>query len=311
MVSMFISSCQLEAEREVDAQDVLDAISTISPKKKLCADFLYPGQGPDFFLNWANEELGEAATANNDEIRLRKYYNATVYARGSVECLIDWYLSNRLLNFTISPMAGAAQKLEALDAENLLGINFSLFNDIVFEPRNRGVHKFELVEEKEAKHAYELAMLTIRNCVHRVSPAVAPIFYGELMTYSGIEQVAEKMPERTFGNVEHVFYFEGIGKVGDHGVLIDRTHQEGRIAVWDNIGDGKYCSRFSRIRNRFTSSQIRDIFALLEDQRPKTLQYSEGDLRCVLDVLLPERPDRYMRKSAKPTARKRKRGETS
>jgi hypothetical protein len=75
-------------------------------------------------------------------------------------------------------MSGAAQKLDALDAEKLLGITFSLFNDIVFEPRNRGVHKFELVEEKEAKHAYELANLTIGNCVHRVHPSEAPLFYG-------------------------------------------------------------------------------------------------------------------------------------
>ncbi len=173
-------------------------------------------------------------------------------------------------------------------------------NDIVFEPRNRGIHKFELVEEKEAKHAYELAMLTIRNCVHRVPPADAPIFYGNLSTYSGIEEVATKIPREEWFRpiIEHAFYFEGIGDVGDHGVLIERTRQ--RLSVLENVGDGKLTSRFSKLRNKFTSSQIREIFEHLENGKPKALEYSEDDLRHVFDVLMPDGREQYTQTIAKP-----------
>jgi hypothetical protein len=220
-VKIFVSVAALKTESEIEPQDLVDAISTLSPQKKVCVNLPHPGKGPEFFLNWAHDELCEAATSPDNQTKLRKYYNAAVLARSSVECLIDWYLSNRLLNFTIAALSGAAQKLEALDSERLLGISFSLFNKIVFEPRNRGVHKFELVEDNEASYAYELAMLTIRNCVHHLSPADAPVFYGDIISCSGVDEVSKKMPNRSFTNIEDAFYFEGIGNTGDHGVIID------------------------------------------------------------------------------------------
>lgn len=173
-MKIFASSIKLVAENEVDPQDIIDAISTIKPEHKLSTQIPAPGQGPNWFLDWANEELLEAKGAKDEPTALRKFYNAAVYSKGAVECLIDWYLSKLLLNFTIPPFAGIAQKLAALDSENLLSISFSLFSDIVFEPRNRGIHRFELVEEKEAVHGYELARLTVKNCVHQVRPSDAP-----------------------------------------------------------------------------------------------------------------------------------------
>jgi len=297
MISIFHTNCSLHDENEVDPQDVIDAISTLSPKQKLCIDLPHPGEGPDFFLNWAREELEEAGNVNDLNTRLRKYYNAAVYARGAVECLIDWYLSNRLLNFTIPAMSGVAQKLHALDAENLLGISFPLFNDIVFGPRNKGVHKFELVEEKEAKRAYELAKLTIGSCVHRVRPSEAPVFYGDLVTYSGVCQVAKKLRRENWSKIEHAFYFESIGDVGSCGVLVDRGYQDGKISILENIGNGRMISRYSRLRDKFKPDQIRGVFEHLERNKPKALQYSEEDLRHLIDVLMPDHRQPFIRTS--------------
>jgi hypothetical protein len=142
-LKVFGSSFRIKNEESVDAQDVLDAIETLAPECKLEVKIPFPGKGPNFFLTWAKCELDEAKEIDDDDSKYRKYYNASVYSKGAVECLIDWFLSRYLLQYTISPMAGIAQKLEALDSPNLLGISFSLFNDVVFEPRNRGIHRFE------------------------------------------------------------------------------------------------------------------------------------------------------------------------
>jgi hypothetical protein len=306
-IGIFVSATALTDEQEVEPQALLDAISTLSPTKKVCVNLPYPGEGPEFFLNWARAELDEAATAKDYAIKLRKYYNAAVLARSSVECLLDWYLSNRLLNFTIAPFAGAAQKLEALDSEKLLGISFSLFNEIVFEPRNRGVHKFELVDEKEANHAYDLANLTIGNCVHRVSPENAPLLYGNIISFSGVDEVSKKMPENSFKDVTDAFYFGGIGTVGDHGVLLDRTHKDGKVSVLENLGDQKTASRYCVVRNKLTSSDIRNIFQHLERNSPQTVVYRQDDLRHILEVLIPTSRERRNRGIENTSRRRRAR----
>jgi hypothetical protein len=171
-LKLFGKNFEIKNEEAVTAQDIVDAVETLSFTKKLSIQTDPPGKGPTFFLEWARQELQEASAADDQNVKYRKSYNASVYSKGAVECLVDWFLSRFLLQHTISPMAGIAQKLEALDSENLLGISFSLFNDIVFVPRNRGIHKFELIEEQEAKHGYELANLTIKNCVNTVSPSL-------------------------------------------------------------------------------------------------------------------------------------------
>ncbi len=295
-VRMFASSVVIENESETEPQDIIDAIETLEPKKKLTVSLSPPGQGPDFFLNWANEELKEANGTSDEPTKLRKYYNAAVYAKGAVECLVDWYLAKQLLSFTISPFAGTAQKFEALDSENLLGISFSLFNDIVFEPRNRGIHKFELVEEKEARHGYELARLTIKNCVHHVSPSEAASFYGNIVAYKGKEALKQLGRDT---DVADAFYFAGIGESGEYAVLFNRSHKDGKISILPVLDGGRIQSRYCTIRGKFSSNQIRAIFSLLERSKPEVITgFDEDDLRNILDLLLPERRQRPTDRSA-------------
>ncbi|MDC3984585.1 hypothetical protein [Polyangium jinanense] len=289
-VKLFASNVDIASESVIEPQDVIDAIATLDLQRKLCAPLSAPGQGPDFFLNWAGEELKEAASSSDPNAKNRKYYNAAVYSKGAVECLVDWYLSKLMLNFTISPFAGIAQKLEALDSESLLGISFSLFNDIVFEPRNRGIHKFELVEEKEAKHGRDLARLTITNCVHHVPPGEAPIIYGNVLAYRGNEALEKIGKERFPWKDGEVFYFAGVGAVGDYAVLLDREHADGRLSILHCVDDGKVDARHCTIRNNFTSEQIRSIFNLLERSKPKPIGgFDEGEIRSVIETLLPDR----------------------
>lgn len=287
-MKIFASNFSVKDEVTVDAQDILDAVETISPAEKLEIQIPFPGKGPDFFLNWAKCELDEASTLSDEDSKNRKYYNASVYSKGAVECLVDWFLSKYLLQNTISPMAGIAQKLEALDSQNLLGISFSLFNDIVFEPRNRGIHRFELVEEQEAKHGYELAHLTIKNCVNTVSPSTAPLYYGSVELYEGNE--ALKRIERGISKDMEAFYFAGIGEAGTVGVLVDRECNGGKISILTSLGDGDVESRSCKIRGNFSSEQLRHVFTTLESKKPKGVSLGNQDnMRHLLESFFPER----------------------
>lgn len=285
-MKLFASSFEIKKDECVDAQDILDGIETMSPPEKLEINIPFPGKGPDFFLKWAKDEIEEALAAEDNDVKNRKYYNASVYSKGAVECLIDWYLSKYLLQNTIQSMAGIAQKLDALDSPNLLGISFSLFNDIVFEPRNRGIHRFELVEEQEAKHGYELANLTVKNCVNTISPSNSPLYYGELLFYEG-KDALERLEKKISDDMD-AFYFAGIGESGSVGVLIDRESDGGKVSILTSIGEGEVESRSCKIRGNFTSEQLRSIFTKLESSKPKarTLK-SQDNLRHVIEALIP------------------------
>lgn len=287
-IKIFSSSFSIKKEEAVDSQDILDAIETLSPRNKVEIKIPFPGKGPDFFLNWAKSELDEAEVVECENSKYRKYYNASVFSKGAVECLIDWFLSKYLLQNTISPMAGIAQKLEALDSQNLLGISFSLFNGVVFEPRNRGIHKFELVEEQEAKHGYELANLTVKNCVNTVSPSLSPFYYGSIEFYEGND--ALKKIEQNISKDVEAFYFAGIGEAGSVGVLVDRYSNGGRICILTSLGEGEVESRYCKIRGNFSSEQLRSIFTHLEMSKPKVVVLENTDnLRHVLESLFPNR----------------------
>lgn len=287
-MKLFASNFNIQKEEEVEVQDILDAVETLAPINKLEVKIPFPGKGPDFFLSWAKCELDEAQATEDEDSKYRKYYNTSVYSKGAVECLIDWFLSKYLLQNTISPMAGIAQKLEALDSPNLLGISFSLFNDVVFEPRNRGIHRFDLVEEKEAKHGYELANLTVKNCVNTISPSKSPLYYGNLEFYEGNEAL-EKI-ERKVSKDMDAFYFAGIGKKGSVGVLVDREFSGGKISILTSLGEGEIESRYCTIRGNFTSEQLRQVFTRLETCKPKPISINNDDnMRHLLESLLPDK----------------------
>jgi len=307
---IFWSSFNITKEEEISPQEVIDAVDTLSFERKMSIQTKAPGEGPDFFLNWASEELREAGASEDKNTRHRKFYNASVYSKAAVECLVDWFLSKFLLHLTISPMAGTKQKLEALNAEELLGISFSLFNTIVFEPRNRGIHKFELVEEQEARYGYELANLTIKNCVNTVDPSDAPVFYGELEIYQGQEarqkiapklskflekspqlfEVRETDPESS--DID-ACYLGGIGSVGSHAVLVNRENEAGKISILSSLGNGKMESRYCTIRGHFSSEQLRAVFTRLESSSPKEASEIDDFVRGhVMDALMSRRRKR-------------------
>jgi hypothetical protein len=285
-VKLFSTTITRGGDESVEPQDIIDALGTLRFDHKIVTNLPPPGKGPEFFLVWAKDELTEAKNAAEQQSKMRKCYNAAVYAKAAVECLVDWYLRNLLLDFTTPRFAGAAMKLEALDAENLLGISFSLFNDIVFSPRNRGIHDYELVEEKEAVHAYELAALTVRNCVHHVCPSDAALIYGTPQIFRGDEALALIGWTKPTDEMD-VFCFNGIGKPGSHAVLLDRSHPRGRVTLLSVETDTSIHARHCEIRQKCSSAELRTMLKLLERDRPQLLPgLAKDEIKMVTDALL-------------------------
>jgi hypothetical protein len=284
-----ITAVQNAKEEFVKPDDILDALKTLSFETKISQYHPFPGKGPDFFLDWANSELTEAETSIDENSKFRKFYNTSVHSKAAVECLIDWYLSKFMLQVTIPRMAGAGQKLKALDSENLLGVSFSLFNHVVFEPRNRGIHKYELVKADEAKYAYELAYLTIKNCINTVDPTTAPVYYGNIAIHRDAEAIMKMGGTITDLNRSvKAFHFDGIGEVGSHGVLLDRFSKDGKITLLLAGPNYRYEARSCKIKGVFSSDQLREVFNQLNKNEPKEISgMSDEEREYVINSLFP------------------------
>lgn len=283
---MHITAIKLEIRRveRVAPEDIIDGIKTLRPKGKLSIEISHPGQGPDHFLKWAYDELIEAEKAIDASEATRKAFNVSVLSKCAVECLVDWYLSKHLLNLTINPQAGLVQKLESLNAEDRLGIGFSLFNNTIFEPRNKAIHKYELVDVSDARRSYELANLTIKNCRNTELPQHAPIFYGTLELYRGDEAfrvMVGLLPQKD----TTAFYFAGLGPKGECSVFLDRKERESRIAILTSLGDGDAEVRYCPVANSFSGEQLRAIFHTLEESNPMEIELAQNELDEVIQAI--------------------------
>ena len=158
------------------------------------------------------------------------------------------------------------------------------------------------MEEQEARNGYELAHLTVKNCVNTVSPSTSPLFYGDLEFYEGDE--ALKMIEKNILKDMDAFCFSGIGEKGSVGVLVDRESNGGKISILTSLGDGKVECRYCKINGNFTSEQLRYVFTKLESNKPKTIALNDKDnMRPLLESLLPDRK----RLTSKSSGRKKTR----
>jgi hypothetical protein len=289
-----ITRITLSGSTEIAPEDVLDCVKTLTPKNKILVQLPFPGEGPDHFLNWARDELAEEESALDESPKRRKAFNVSVLSKCAVECLVDWYLSKHLLDLTIKPYCGLVQKLEALKAEERLGIGLALFNDVIFQPRNDAIHYYEQVDPARARMAYELANLTIKNCRNTESPKDAPVYYGSIEVYQ--DKDADKMflqlaavRKRRKGmrrsTRDTSFAFVGVGDRDETSVFIDRNGKDSRIVLLTSQGDGNAEVRFCPISNHFTTEGLRELFHNLDGNHPAVLDLRESDVSSIISTL--------------------------
>jgi len=269
---------------EVEVGDILDAVRTLRPSSRIDMDIAAPGRGPDFFVQWCKAELDEAESVEEGPIKARKSFNVVVLAKCAVECLVDWYLSRHLLQLTIGRTAGLVQKLNALNAEELLGIGLSLFDDNLFGPRNTAIHNYEPVDFEQAKKAYQLANLTVQNCKTAVPPNVGPVFYGNLKIArdGDVQQYAEN--ELKLGDSSTAFYFGGLTDDERNGVFFHRNGRKSRVALLSGTDNGTEV-RFAAVSS-FSPEEILELIAHLESTSPASVQLSADELETVLNSFL-------------------------
>jgi hypothetical protein len=256
LLRMHISITRFEVtnSHQVEAQDIIDGVRTLKPVSKILVEIPHPGEGPDHFLAWARAELTEAERTTTASDAARKAFNVSILSKCAVECLVDWYLSKYLLHLTMPQYAWLAQKLKALNAEARLGMGLSLFQNIIFDPRNNAIHRYELVDLALAKRSYELANFTVLNCRNTEPPHLSTIFYGRLDFYRGAEAVQRAGEGGSLRNNDTAFYLAGIPG-GECSVFIDRNDRDSRICILTSSGNGATELRYCLIANKFTSEQ--------------------------------------------------------
>ena len=249
----YITRFEIIKSERVTPQDLIDGIETLKPQKKVSistkAPDYYPQswseKDPNHYLKWAEDELKEAVKSSGD-VSDRKYFNVSVLSKCAVDCLVDWYIKSSYLDLTIRRNSSLIEKLEALDAENVFGISFSLFDNTIFGPRNRAVHQYRLVTPEIAKNSYDLAKLTIINCQNTKRPDLSTIFYGKLDTASGEEARKKAETNETEKGCDEVVYFGGFGPKDIYSVLIDGKSVDPIIVLLHSLGEGntevRYCS---------------------------------------------------------------------
>lgn len=302
-------SVDVSKGQRIDPDDLLDAIRTLTPQTKVCIPIPPPGQGPDHFLRWANEELAEAKAGTGD-VSARKAFNCSILAKCAVECLIDWYLDKYLLNLTLPQYAGTVKKLDALKADERLGMGLSLFSSVMFEPRNDAVHDYEPVDLQLVEKSVQLANLTVKNCVHGEPPGMAPIFYGTVELYQGrasLEKNAERDPKTAvyLKNPDaDGLYLSSIGPLGAVSVVIDRKGANTRVVLVTSDGDrGATDVRFCPIDRTFGTERLQKLFHTLEATGPAVINVTERNIHTVVESLTADRPPRKRNKPENgPTA---------
>jgi hypothetical protein len=284
-VHLSIVRFEVANAEKVETQGIIDGIRTLKPASKILVEIPHPGEGPDHFLGWALAELTEAEGTSVVSDAARKAFNVSILSKCAVECLVDWYLSKHLLHLTIPLYAGLAQKLQALNAEARLGMGLSLFQSIIFDPRNNAVHRYKLVDLAEARRSYELANFTILHCRNTEPPHLSPIFYGRLEIYRGEDAVQQAGKGTRIMDNATAFYFAGIGDRGECAVFIDRNNRESRICILTSLGNGHTDVRYCPIANNFSSEQLREVIHLLEASHPTPIELSRYELESVLQAM--------------------------
>ena len=279
-----ITEFGIESSTQVEPTDIIDALNTLSPSHRVEIEIPAPGPGPEYFLDWCKAELEEADNAEQGPDKLRKSFNVSVLAKCAVECLLDWYLSRHLLQLTIAPTAGLVQKLDALNAEELLGIGLSLFDDNLFGPRNTAIHDYEPVSFGQAKKAFQLANLSVRNCMSAVPPNLGPVFFGNLKIARNedVQQYSER--ELKIDRDRTAFYFGGLADDERNGVFIHRSGRHSRIAVLaqlDNDTEIRYASV-----TEFSPDQLRTVIARLESTSPAPIDLTADEKKTIFDTVL-------------------------
>ncbi len=263
-------------EIQIHPDDVLDAVNTLTLSTKVCIPIAPPGEGPDHFLRWANDELADAEATLGDAPD-RKAFNCSVLAKCAMECLIDWYMDHFLLNRTLNPHAGLVKMLEALKASERFGIGLSLFTAVMFEPRNDAIHSYEPVDLVLVRKSVELANLTVRNCSRAVPPGLAPVFYGTIELVQGraaIEKMAEEDPKKaTYLKNPDLdgLWLKNIGPKGEVSVLLDRNNPISRVLLLTSDGVKSATDvRFCPIDRAFGTERLQQLFFLLERPIPRS-----------------------------------------
>jgi len=282
-MKVFLTGFEITQSKKVVPDDIVNAVLTLAPKFVVKNLLKHPGKGPNFFLDWSKKELEKGITSIVEDDKNRAFFNSATFSKAAFECLIDWYIQRYYLSSNLPKSANIARKLKILNSEKLLSVNFELFNEIIFSPRNTSVHKYELVKQDEAQNSYNLAALTIENCVHKINPSSIPIYFGDILWAKDNEIRKYVTNYKVKGiKVDHYYFFGGVGKRNSAGFYFSVLNSKVKLSVIRMLSDVEADIIWCDL-NEFEAESVFKILTHLEISQPTELNLEDDFKKFVKD----------------------------
>lgn len=166
----------------VSAADVLSGLNTLKGRHGGQGIIVPPpGDGPDKPLNWAIQEVINAAVAPTKEERERLSTNAMLNSRRALACLVDWYLERDLINRCKKPPSDARRKARCLVSRGIIDELTSRVLERAISERNQVEHRYLVPLLETAEDVVELLRRTISAIRSQSEPSHAPWIFGTFL----------------------------------------------------------------------------------------------------------------------------------
>jgi len=165
----------------VSAPDILSGLHTLKGRYGQGIIVPPPGDGPDKPLNWAIQEIINAAGAPTQEERERLSTDAMLNSRRALACLVDWYLERDLINRCKKPPSDAKRKARCLVSRGIIDELTSRVLERAISERNQVEHRYLVPLLETAEDVVELLRRTISAIRSQSEPSQAPWIFGTFL----------------------------------------------------------------------------------------------------------------------------------
>jgi hypothetical protein len=165
---------------DINAEDFIDGLQTLSGRSASGTLVYPPGNGPDEPLNWSTQEISQAQFESGTE-RNRLITNAVINSRRALACLTDWYMSRDMVNLCAQPATTPKQQAEYLTKRGIIDDLTARVLERAIDDRNRVEHDFTPTSLERAEDIVELLRRTMFTLRANSDPSYGPMIFGSYL----------------------------------------------------------------------------------------------------------------------------------
>ena len=187
------AQCEFEI---ASADDLIDAVGTLTGGSGQGMVISAPGDGPDNPLAWAIQDVSNASHEPDKNEQARLCTNAVLNSRRALNCLVDWYVERDLGNRCKDPPGSPKQKAEFLMRRGIIDELTSRVLARAIEKRNKVEHEYISPDLPTGEDVVELLRRTMATIRNQSDPSLAPWIFGIVLGGHGF---GKNGPYATFG----------------------------------------------------------------------------------------------------------------